>query len=55
MKGIAEDDFQIAAVSASKTKGTEPLTTEEDITSLLDKDPDFNPGNQTLQNDYAIE
>ena len=43
MKGIAEDDFQIAAVSVSKTKGTEPLTTEEDITSLLDKDPDLNP------------
>ena len=49
VKGIAEDDFQIAAMSVSKTKGTEPLTTEEDITSLLDKDPDLNPGNRTLQ------
>ena len=49
MKGIAEGDFQIAAVSVSKAKGTEPLTTEEDITSLLDKDPDLNPGNRTLQ------
>ena len=27
VKGIAEDDFQIAAMSVSKTKGTEPLAT----------------------------
>ena len=49
MKGTAEDDFQIAAMSVSKTKATEPLTTEEDITSLLDKDPDLNPRNQPLR------
>ena len=37
VKGIAEDDFQISTVSVSKTKATKPLSTEEDIMSLLEK------------------
>ena len=54
VEGIA-DDVQIATVNAGKTKVTESQPTEEDISSLLEKDPSPHPGSQSLSNDYAAE